>query len=201
MAEAMIGEIRAFPYLYAPYGWFDCDGSKYMISQYTALYAIIGPTYGGDQRTYFNVPNLQGAVALGQGQGPGLSYYQLGRAAGTEGVALTSTAQLPVHNHTLQVQNLPLGQEPADFTAAPKPGLSYGSRYWYNLAQRPAVSYLAYNPAPPASGTTAPVAPTPMALTALDPYGGGSQPHENRQPFVPLRYCICWDGIYMPNPN
>lgn len=200
MAEAMIGEIRAFPYAYAPDCWLDCDGRLVNIRDYQALFAILGSTYGNYTATQFYLPDLRGRIALGYGQGPGLSYYRLGGKAGTEGVSLTSTSQLPAHNHTLQVQNLGLGQEPPDFTAVPKAGLSYASRYWYNLSQRPPVSYVTYNPTASSTSTT-PTSPTAMSVVSLDVYGGGSAPHENRQPYIPLRFCICWNGYFMPNPN
>jgi microcystin-dependent protein len=201
MAEAMIGEIRAFPYSYAPQGWFECDGRQLAIRNYAALYATIGLIYGGDGTNTFNLPNLQGRVAAGAGQGSGLSFYQLGKATGAEGIALTNPAQLPSHSHRLQVQFLALGQEAQDFTASPKAGESYACRYWFNLSQRPAVSYVMYNPTPPASGSAAPVSPVMMATGVLDPLVGTSQPHENRQPYLPLRFCICWDGYFAPNPG
>lgn len=201
MAEAMIGEIRAFPFSYAPYGWLDCNGQLLLVQQYPALYATIGIAYGGNGQTNFNVPNLQGRTAGGAGQSPGLSYYTLGQALGYEGVQLTSSAQLPLHNHTLQLQTLGLGQEPQDFTAAPQAGVSYATRYWYNLAQRPAVSYVAHNPVPPATGIAVPQQPVNMSSSSLTPFGGAGQAHENRQPYLPLRFCICWDGYFMPNPG
>ncbi|MFX8601128.1 hypothetical protein ABTL95_19630, partial [Acinetobacter baumannii] len=90
-----------------------------------------------DGKTYFQVPNLQGQATVSAGQGLGLSYYAFGKAVGSETVPLTSVGQLPAHSHTISVQVLGYKQEPAGFSATPKSGVSYASRYWHNLTQNP----------------------------------------------------------------
>lgn len=202
MSEAMIGEIRFFPYGFTPYGWLLCNGVKLQIANYVNLYATIGATYGGDNRTYFCIPDLQGTATFGAGQGPGLATYVQGRKVGSETVALESPTQLPVHVHTISLQTLGYALEKTAFDAKPTAGVSYASRYWYNVTQPPPIpSYFAYNPAASETGTN-PVNPRTMAPQVLT--GGGGQaapvPHENRQPYLALRPCICWDGYFMPRP-
>ncbi len=98
MATPYIGEIRMFGGTFAPYGWSFCNGSLLAISQYQPLYQLIGTTYGGDGVNTFALPDLQGRLAIHQGQGPGLSNYPIGAKAGVENVTLV-TNQLPVHGH------------------------------------------------------------------------------------------------------
>lgn len=203
MAEAMIGEIRFFPYAsFSPENWLECDGRQLTIRDYQGLYATIGATYGGDLQTVFNIPDLRGQVPTQYGQGPGLSYYPIGKKTGEETVPLNSQSQIAAHTHTLHVEFLGLGQAPASFSAAPVAGQSYPSRYWYDLSKRPAVSYYAYNPAAAAAGTqVVPTNPTQMAAGSLSPLGGVGQAHENRQPYLPMRAAICWNGYFVPDPN
>lgn len=100
MATPFIGEIRMFAFGRTPVGWQACDGSLLPISQYDALFALIGTLYGGDGQTTFGVPDLRGRVPIHQGQGPGLSNYVIGQVAGTETVTVLPT-QMPAHTHTL----------------------------------------------------------------------------------------------------
>lgn len=97
-----IGEIRLIAFNYPPPGWAFCNGQLLSISSNSALFALLGTTYGGDERTTFGLPNLQSRVPIHQGTGPGLSPYVWGQAGGTENVTLT-TAQIPQHNHTFAV--------------------------------------------------------------------------------------------------
>src|SRR5262249_34952952 len=99
MADPFIAEIRIFAGTFAPTGWAFCDGQLMAISQNTALFSLLGTTYGGDGKTTFALPNLQGAVPMGRGQGPGLTNRDLGEMGGAQAVTLTS-AQMPSHNHT-----------------------------------------------------------------------------------------------------
>src|SRR5262245_26202423 len=98
MSDPFIAEIKMFGGNFAPLGWATCDGQLLPISQYTALFSLLGTTYGGDGVTNFALPDLRGRVPMHPGQGPGLSPRTLGEKAGTETVTLT-TAQLPAHNH------------------------------------------------------------------------------------------------------
>lgn len=100
MAQPFIGEIRMFGSNFAPAGWMFCNGQTLSIAQYTALFSLIGTTYGGNGTSTFNLPDLRGRLPVHQGQGPGLSFYTIGQAAGVETVALNST-QMPQHSHAL----------------------------------------------------------------------------------------------------
>lgn len=97
--EGYIGEVRLFGGNFAPLGWAFCDGTLYSISQFEAVYTILGTTFGGDGRNTFGVPDLRGRVAVGTGQGAGLTPIDLGEVGGTETVTMT-TAQMPAHSHT-----------------------------------------------------------------------------------------------------
>ena len=117
--ETFLGEIRMFAGNFAPKGWAFCQGQLLLIAQNQALFALLGTTYGGDGRTTFALPDLRGRAPIGFGQGPGLSYKDLGQQFGTETVTLT-TAQMPAHSHTVNAvtsegnQNLPTNSLPAN---------------------------------------------------------------------------------------
>ena len=100
MSTPYIGEIRMFGFGRTPIGWQACDGSLLPISQYDALFALIGTTYGGDGQNTFAVPDLQGRLPIHQGQGQGLSNYVIGQRAGTESVTVLPT-QMPAHSHVM----------------------------------------------------------------------------------------------------
>ena len=123
--EVFLGEIRMFAGNFAPTGWAFCQGQLLPIAQNTALFSLLGTTYGGDGRTTFALPDLRGRVPVGFGQGPGLSYKDLGQQFGTETVTLT-TAQMPAHSHTVNAvtsegnQNLPTNSLPANTKALDK---------------------------------------------------------------------------------
>lgn len=190
MTDAFIGEIRLFPYGFAPKGWLDCDGSLLKISDNTTLFSIIGTFYGGDGRLNFALPNLSGAVPVGQGNGPGLPPAPIGQSSGSERVTLTEP-QMPAHTHSL---NANIGRfTPATFSAAPTAGVSRIERY-IDAAATPPVSIVAYNAA------AQPVTPVQMAPNAIGA-GGASGAHENRQPFLTFRYCIATQGTYPNRPS
>lgn len=167
--DNFIGEIMLVPYNFAPRGWAFCAGQILPISQNTALFSLIGTTYGGNGQTTFALPNLQGRAALGQGQGPGLSRYDLGEQDGVESVTLVAS-QLPVHTHSLRVATDPAsGIAPNGAYPAPTTG-GVGNEY----------------------GT---VQAAPMAPNAVGPTGG-DQPHTNMQPYLTLNYIIALEGIF-----
>jgi microcystin-dependent protein len=171
MSEPFIGQIIAVGFNFAPVGWALCNGQTLDISSNAALYALIGTTYGGNGVNNFNLPNLTGRVAINQGQGPGLSNYVLGQAAGNETVTLSS-GQMPGHTHVV------LGTSAAATSANPSNSSLLGST---------------------ASGVevyAAPGNPVALAPTSIGPFPGGSQPHENRQPFQVINYIIALVGIY-----
>jgi microcystin-dependent protein len=171
--ENFIGEIQAFPYIFAPRGWIICDGRTYPIQQYNALFALIGTAYGGNGTTNFAVPNFVGNIANSQGNGPGLTPRVLGEQLGLQDVTLTVN-QMPQHNHPLA-----LGVASAGQTAAPSNG---------NVALPPAGS----------NGFLSPSSNPPNTMLALPQVTltGGSQAHANNQPTLALLYCIAHEGIF-----
>lgn len=187
--DGFIGEIRPFAFTFAPDGWIECNGASLPVQQYTALYSIIGTIYGGDGRSSFNVPNLQGVVANGQGQLKGGSNYPFGGHAGTEAVTLSSI-QLPGHTHTFNGAVTPTTAA-AVTQKVPSP-TSYISNLFVT-STTPASVGRSYQQM--AQGTQF-VQLNPMTIT---PVGGGGA-HENRAPFLPIIYCICWQGEFPPRP-
>jgi microcystin-dependent protein len=169
MSEPFLGELRIFGFNFAPRGWAMCNGQVLSIAQNTALFSLLGTTYGGNGQTTFALPDLRGRVPVHFGQGPGLSDIDLGEQAGSEVVTLT-VDQLAAHNHGIAASN--------------------GSA----TASRPANNFLA------AGGSYA----TSSDGTTMNPgmvqNAGGSQPHENRQPFLGLNVCIALEGIF-PSRN
>ncbi len=174
MTDAFLAEIRILPYTYTPQGWAACDGQLIPISQNTALFSLIGSTYGGDGRTTMGLPNLQGRSLLSSLQGPGLPNYALGQTGGFEAVALQES-QIPSHTHQ------PYGNKFPGTTENPGSTVLYGGES--------DVNYKTY--------TQEPTVKTPMSPSALG-IEGTSLGHENRQPFLTVQFCICIDGIYPP---
>jgi microcystin-dependent protein len=174
MSQPYIGEIRMFAFgtRGAPTNWQACDGSLLPISEYDALFALIGTTYGGDGQTTFAVPDLRGRVPIHQGQGGGLSNYVIGQRAGTETVTVLPT-QMPAHTHIMVVTS------GASTTTTPGTGLLPGSvsgdTFYVNTL----------------TGNN-PLAMSPQMLTS----SGGNQPHENCMPTLTVQYCIALFGIF-----
>jgi microcystin-dependent protein len=194
MSNSFIGEVRAFPYTFAPDGWLDCMGQLVAIQQYQALFAVIGFSYGGDRQTTFGLPDLRGRAALGQGQGIGLTNAPVGQLRGSDTVALVSQQQLPAHNHTITSRYLAPGVAPGAIGSAPN-NAAYLSRM-LSTSVSPPVTQKAYTST--AQPTTAMGS---AALSVFPPGGTSAQAHENRQPFTTIRYCICaTDGVYPPRP-
>jgi microcystin-dependent protein len=173
MAQPYIGEIRMFAGNFAPLGWEFCDGQQLPISENEALFQLIGTTYGGDGESTFNLPNLQSRVPLHFGSGPNGINYPLAQIAGTESETLT-TQQIPVHTHPL-IASTTTGTDTTPASAV--------------LAQTPGgiKPYLEQD---------ADTAMSPQAITPV----GGSQPHENCQPFLCVNYIISLFGLY-PSPT
>ena len=171
MSSPFVAEIRIFGFNFAPRGWATCDGQLLPLAQNTALFSLLGTTYGGDGRTTFGLPNLQGSAPLHQGQGPGLSLYDLGQIGGEQNVTLLQT-EVPAHQHSVS------GTSTAAGLASPANNL------WAQAAGR--------SP-PPLYQTGAPtsnMAPTNAA--------GGNQPHNNMQPYQCLLFCIALQGVFPP---
>lgn len=172
MSDPFIGEIRLFGFNFAPTGWAQCNGQLLAIAQNTALFSILGVTYGGDGRTTFALPNLQGNAALGAGQGPGLSYRTLGESGGVEAVTLLNS-EMPAHSHAAAAStNLGDQSSPANNVSATGAG-GRGQNFY-------------------ASG-----ADSAMSSQAIGQVGG-SQPHNNLPPYLALNFCICLQGVYPP---
>ncbi len=197
--SAFIGEIRAFPYKFAPEGWLECDGRTFPLQQFQALYLVIGFQFGGDGKANFAIPDMRGYAV--RGTNPGvlgtISPVAPGKTAGTANVQL-SVPQFPSHSHTVVTKFTPYAEAKSSFSAAPS-GTAYPS-YFSNETTSPAVGYAAYNPAPSTTASPPPVTPAEMSGAALSPAGGG-QAHENRQPFQAFRFCICaTNGMYPVRP-
>jgi len=190
MANAFIGEIRTFGITFAPQGWMDCDGRLLSIPSYAVLYSLLGTNFGGNGSTSFGLPDLRGRVALGVGQGPGLSSYTLGEQAGSETVTLNS-GEIPSHTHTLSTDTEGFKQAPTAFSNSPS-GASYPSHYLLLNSGGGTSNYSSFLA----------TAPNP---TTLDPrslgVAGQNGPHENQQPYLTMRYCICVQGGDFPPRN
>lgn len=174
MSEPYIGEIRAFPYDYAPQGWADCNGQQLPIQRNASLYAVIGTSFGGDGTTNFKVPDLRGQAAMGTGDGPGLSPRRIGDATGSTSVKL-DLSQLPSHTH---VQSGEVSQEAFTDPTGKFPGAS-------KKVGTTTVTYYKGQATADAS----------FAADAIGSVGGG-EVHENRQPSLVLRYCIALEGVF-----
>ncbi|HXK03321.1 MAG TPA: tail fiber protein [Verrucomicrobiae bacterium] len=169
MASPFLGEIRVFPYNFAPRGWAFCNGQILPISQNTALFSLLGTQYGGNGTSNFALPNLQGNVAIGQGSGPGLTPRTVGEVGGTQTVTLATT-QMPAHNHL--------------FACNSKNGNSYSPAG--NIPAVDAGGNNLYSPGPPDSHMNA----------GHLPVQGSGLPHNNMQPYLTLSYCIAMQGIF-----
>lgn len=172
MSQPYVGEVRLFPYSFAPNGWLDCDGRLLSIADYEVLYTLLGTTYGGDGVNTFGLPNMCGRVPIHQGTGLGLSPYVLGQLAGTESVTLNSS-QMPSHTHTYYAVDS-LGS-----ANAAAPTLQVGAVSG-NVLYTNSTSALA-------SG----VMQGPAVSTA-----GASAPHDNTMPSLVVRFCIAWAGVF-----
>lgn len=171
MSEAFIGEIRLFAGNFPPRGWAFCEGQLLPIAQNTALFSILGTTYGGDGKTNFALPNLQGRAPMGPGQGPGLTQRFLGESAGEVTHTLLQT-EMPQHNHAVQTAAAPDSKQPGP-TA---------------LLARSADNASLYH---------SPTNPSAMAAAAVQPNGAGWA-HNNQQPVLALSFIIAMQGIFPP---
>ena len=172
MADPFVAEIRMFPFNFAPKGWAFCNGQLLPISQNTALFSLLGTIYGGDGKSTFALPDLEGSAPMMWGQGPGLSLYDEGQSAGSDTVTLLNT-EMPVHNHLVQ-GNFNLGDvftpSPAVCLANSDPGSAYSTKS-ANIVQM-----------------------SPQAITIA----GGSLPHNNMMPFLTVNFNIALQGVFPP---
>ena len=171
--EPFIGQIAFVPYNFAPKNWAECDGQLLPISQNTALFSLLGTTYGGNGQTNFALPDMRGRRVVDDGQGPGLQNYLVGDNGGQESVTL-STAELPAHNHTINAvtadgnESSPTGNIPANTKILDK---EYSS-----------------------------ATPNTTMKNTIVGNTGGNQPHENRSPYLVLKCIIALQGVY-PSRN
>jgi microcystin-dependent protein len=179
MANPYVGEIRCFGFNFAPYGWFFCDGALYPISTYQTLYALIGTTYGGDGVNTFGVPDLRGRVPMHQGTGTnGAGTTTIGVPQGASTINLASS-QIPSHSHPI-VSTLIAPGGLNEHTATPSSNAYIGPS----------------TPDPLYKASTVDTQLNPVVIG----FTGGSQPHENMQPYGVVNFCICFAGIF-PSRN
>lgn len=164
--DPYLGQILLVPYNFAPAGWHFCDGTLLPISQYNALFALLGTTYGGNGQSTFALPDLRGRVPVGSGQGTGLQSYTLGEQGGQETVTLIQS-EMPMHTHLVTA--------------------SVGSG-----ADIPTDNFIGGGAGVSIFDSAANVTMNPMMVSAA----GGSQAHENRAPYQALNYIIALTGIY-----
>jgi len=175
MSDPYLGEVRIFGFNFAPRGWALCNGQLLSVSANSALFSLLGTNYGGNGTTTFALPNFQGSVAMGQGNGAGLQSYSVGESGGSQTVTLLTPA-MPMHTHTLQ------GRQGRGLTAHANPGAGDAL-----ITSSGGDAYASGNP-------NAQMSPLAMGLT------GGSQPHNNAMPSLVLSYCIALTGVY-PSRN
>jgi microcystin-dependent protein len=188
MEDTYMGMIMMFAGNFNPRNWMYCDGRSLAISQYTALFSIIGTTYGGDGHTYFNLPDLRGRVAVGVGRGPGLADYPAGSIGGSERVTLT-TNELPAHTHGVQASaevqvKIPVNtQESA--TTSPKGAYLAKAEHSIYMDEASGNDFLAD-----------PQVTSTISVQAQST--GVGVPHVNMQPYLGCNYIICVNGLYPP---
>ena len=168
--DPFVAEIRIFPFNFAPKGWAFCDGQILPLSQNTALFSLLGTTYGGDGKSNFALPNLQGNTPMHPGQGPGLSLHDLGETGGSDTVSLLES-EIPSHSHAWMTSTND-GIETNTGNELFAKGIGIG---------------MYANPG----------ALTQMDPNTITP-AGGDQPHNNMQPYLTLNFCIALQGVYPP---
>jgi len=173
MSSPFVAEIRIFPTNFAPTGWARCDGQLLPISQNTALFSLLGTTYGGDGKSTFALPDLNGSAPMHPGQGPGLSLRELGEMGGVATHTLIES-EIPAHTHQLQATSVLAG------ALAPSPSVGFAKNTQTNQAFSKTVAG--------------------MQLMRADVLGtaGSSLPHNNRQPYLGLLFCIALQGVFPP---
>lgn len=178
MSDAFVGEIRIFGGNFAPAGWAFCNGQLLAVSQNSALFSLIGTTYGGDGKTTFALPNLQGRVPMQAGAGPGLTHRPQGSVEGSPTVTLLSS-EMPAHTH------VPMSVDQPGNTNDPTGAVWAQSIPQGKIRKTQAPLYGPF-------GNT-----VNMNVGALSVSGGG-QPHNNMQPYLALSFIICLEGIFPP---
>jgi microcystin-dependent protein len=173
MSNPFVAEIRIFPFNFAPKGWAFCNGQIMSLSQNTALFSLLGTTYGGDGKSNFALPNLQGNVPMHPGQGPGLSLHDLGETGGSDTVTLLQS-EIPSHNHAAGCID---GRTVSGQVSSPAGAV---------FAKAASNSYV--------SGGTANQILNQNMVSPI----GGNQPHNNLMPYLTLNICIALQGVFPP---
>jgi microcystin-dependent protein len=173
MADPFVAEIRIFAGNFAPKGWAFCNGQLLPLSQNTALFSLLGTTYGGDGKSTFALPDLQGRAPMHPGQGPGLSNRSLGEEVGTDTVTILE-AEMPSHNHTMRADGSTGGPLGGGANASSPVNNYLGATVKYQSSTSPQVQM------------------APLASA------GGSLPHNNLQPFLTLNFIIALQGVFPP---
>lgn len=168
MADPFVAEVRIFPFNFAPRGWAWCNGQLLPLSQNTALFSLLGTTYGGNGFSNFALPDLQGRASMHPGQGPGLSLHDLGETGGSETVTLLES-EIPAHSHAVSGTDRP-GNSGTPVANSP------ARSSFYNNAEVPSAA---------------------MSPSALTP-AGGSLPHNNLQPYLTFYFNIALQGVFPP---
>ena len=174
MADPFVAEIRIFPFTFPPKGWAFCNGQLLPISQNTALFALLGTFYGGDGKSTFALPGLQGSAPIHQGQGPGLSEYVIGQEGGAQTVTLLQS-EIPFHSHAMMAAT----QDPADAKNINPGNSSYARSVNGALYQASSNTQLA-----------------PQAITPQ----GGDSPHNNMMPYLTFNFNIALQGVFPARP-
>lgn len=189
--DGTIAQVMMFAGNFAPRNWAFCQGQLLPISQYTAVFSILGTMYGGDGRTTFALPDLRGRTPIGHGNGPGLTNRSIGQKGGEEDVTLTQP-QMPIHNHTAQASGGSLTVQDTD----PNQGNPQSNSYIARPASNQGVSTILYTSS---TGSEVQIngGGTPQVTVNN---AGGSQPHNNMQPFLAIPYVICLQGVF-PSRN
>jgi microcystin-dependent protein len=191
MAEPFLGMIILVPYNFAPQGWAFCAGQILPISQNTALFSLLGTTFGGNGQTTFALPDLRGRVPVGTGQGPGLSSYDLGQISGSENVTLTVN-EMPAHTHPIALSNL----------AATANVRNAAGNSQTPVGNVPAVEAAGVTATYSNAGANAAMAPGAISVTGTATAGaiGGGLPVPILPPYLAVNYCIALQGIF-PSRN
>jgi microcystin-dependent protein len=173
MADPFVAEIRIFGFNFAPKGWAFCNGQLLPISQNTALFSLLGTTYGGDGKSNFALPDMQGNAPMHPGQGPGLSLHDLGETSGSSTATLLDS-EMPNHSHFVQCKGTP----PPANAGIPDPSVSIAR----------------------SSGGTAYTPPANLGVMSPNTVSvaGSSFPHNNMMRFLTLNFCIAMQGVFPP---
>ncbi len=176
MSNPFVAEIRIFPFNFAPTGWAFCNGQILPLSQNTALFSLLGTTYGGDGKSNFALPNLQGNAPMHWGQGPGLSLHDLGETGGSDTVTLLESEML---NHTHGINCID------------------GARVGGQTGQ-PGNAILVVSPGMPVDAYTSGATQNQTMASGMVAVAGGNQPHNNLMPYLTLNFCIAMQGVFPP---